>query len=326
MAIVSALVCTRNRPDSLVRTVRSILASTGAHFELIVIDQSDGPESERVLADFITEDPRLRYVRSRARGKGAALNEGLRLARGEIIACTDDDCEVPPEWLTGMARALEEQPTAAIAFCNVSAGPYDRTAGYIPTFERSRSRLLCSIGASRRGLGLGAGMAFRREVVVALGGFDEMFGPGARFASGDDWDISYRALLSGWHIYETAHLSILHHGFLAFKQGRQHTRRDWISGGAEAAKMLRAGRLVAAAAPLWIFLVYAIGPPVADVLRLRRPTQLARIAGFVQGFAAGLRTPVDRRTLLYIQKHDSMGSELGGQEGLRRAASLRPKP
>ena len=107
-------------------------------------------------------------------------------------------------------------------------------------------------------------------------------------------------------MYETAQLSILHHGFLTFKQGRQHTRRDWISGGAEAAKMLRAGRFVAAAVPLWIFSVYAIGPPVADLLRLRRPTQLARIAGFVQGLVAGLRTQVDRRTLLYIRKHNSI--------------------
>jgi GT2 family glycosyltransferase len=150
-------------------------------------------------------------------------------------------------------------------------------------------------------------MAFRREVVLALGGFDEAFGPGARFASGDDLDISYRALLSGWHIYETAQLSILHHGFLTFKQGRQHTRRDWISGGAEAAKLVRAGRLVAAAVPLWIFSAYAVGPPVADLLRLRRPTQLSRIVGFVQGFVAGLRTQVDRQSLMYIQKDDRQG-------------------
>src|ERR1700730_17342703 len=113
MAVVSVLVCTSNRPGSLLRTVRSLLASDAAHFELLVIDQSDGPESEQALAAF-TSDPRLRYVRSRAQGKGAALNEGLRLARGDIVALTDDDCEAPPDWAAGMAQALEEQPTAAI--------------------------------------------------------------------------------------------------------------------------------------------------------------------------------------------------------------------
>jgi glycosyltransferase involved in cell wall biosynthesis len=71
--------------------------SDGTYFELLVIDQSDGPESEHALAA-LRADPRLRYVRSRARGKGAALNEGLQLARGDFIALTDDDCEAPPDW------------------------------------------------------------------------------------------------------------------------------------------------------------------------------------------------------------------------------------
>jgi GT2 family glycosyltransferase len=298
MGIVSALVCTRGRPGPLLRAVRSLLASDGAQFELIVIDQSDDTESERILAALVA-DPRLRYEHSRSRGKGAALNEGLRLARGQIVVCTDDDCEASPEWVAGMARALEEQSTAAIAFCNVLAGPYDSTAGYIPTYQRHRSRLLCTIGATREGLGLGAGMALRREAVIALGGFDEAFGPGARFASGEEWDLSYRALLRGWHVYLTGQLSILHHGFLTFGQGRQHTRRDWISAGAEGAKLLRAGRLEAAALPLWLFSTYALWPPFADMLRLRRPRQLARMAGFAQGFVAGLFTRMDRRTLRY---------------------------
>src|SRR5678815_5644788 len=122
MNIVSAIICTRQRPDSLVRTVRSLLASDGA-FEVIVIDQSDDADSERALAAF-KSDLRCRYVRSTARGKGAALNEGLRLARGEFVVCTDDDCEAPGGWVTSMAGVLEEQPTAAIVFCNVTAAPY----------------------------------------------------------------------------------------------------------------------------------------------------------------------------------------------------------
>jgi glycosyltransferase involved in cell wall biosynthesis len=297
MGIVSALVCTRGRPGSLLRAVRSLLASDGAHFELLVIDQSDGPESEQALAALA--DPRLRYVRSRARGKGAALNEGLRLVRGDIVALTDDDCEAPPGWAEGMARALEAQPAAAIAFCNVTAEPHDRKAGYVPAFERRRDRLVRSIGASLGELGLGAGMAVRRAAVVAIGGFDEAFGPGARFGSGDDWDISHRMLLSGWHVYQTAQLSILHHGFRTFAEGSEHARRDWVAIGALCAKPLRAGHVRAIVTPLWYFSVLALWPPVRDVLRLHRPSGLSRIAGFVLGFAQGLRTPVDRKTLLF---------------------------
>ena len=110
MGIVSALVCTRDRPGALVKTVGSLLASDGIQFELIVIDQSDGPESEQALATLVS-DPRLRYVRSAVRGKGAALNEGLRLTRGEIVACTDDDCEAPPDgWREWPARLKSSPP------------------------------------------------------------------------------------------------------------------------------------------------------------------------------------------------------------------------
>jgi GT2 family glycosyltransferase len=158
---------------------------------------------------------------------------------------------------------------------------------------------LRSIGDCREGLGFGAGMILRRDIVLELGGFDETFGPGARFASGDDHDLCHRVLLRGWHVYETTDVSILHHGFLTFADGRAHTRRDWTSAGAAGAKLLRAGRLEAATLSLWLFSVYALWPPVLDLLRLRRPRQVARIAGFLHGFLDGLRTPVDRKTLLY---------------------------
>lgn len=298
MDIASALVCTCDRPDSLLRTVRSLLAGHGPGFELIVIDQSAGPESRQALEP-VASDPRLRYVHSRTRGKGAALNEGLRMARGDVLACTDDDCEAPVGWATAMGRALEEQPTAAIVFCNVLAPPCDWDAGYVPTYERRRSRLVRSLMATCAGHGMGAGMVLRRDVVLSLGGFDEAIGPGARFPSGDDWDIAHRVLLNGWHVYETAHLSILHHGFRTLAQGREHMRRDWFAIGGVCAKPVRAGYLSAIALALWYLSVHALWPPLHDLLRLRRPRGLSRIAGFIRGFVEGLRTPIDRKTLLF---------------------------
>ena len=74
MGIVTALVCTRDRPESLVRSIRSLLASSDVQFELVVVDQGDDLKSAQALAPFAS-DPRLRYVRSASRGAGAALNE-----------------------------------------------------------------------------------------------------------------------------------------------------------------------------------------------------------------------------------------------------------
>jgi len=294
---VTALVCTRNRPAGVVRALRSLLEGASPAVELIVVDQSDGDETRAAVSGL--GDARIRYLRSQGRGKGAALNEGLRAASGSIIACTDDDCLVPPGWAARMAEGLKAHPSAALAFCNVVAAPHDSTAGYVPDYVRRRSRLVRSFAATIAGQGLGAGMALRREVILSLGGFDEEFGPGARFPSGDDWDIAGRLLLCGWHVYEDADTFVTHDGFRSFSEGREHARRDWIAIGALCAKPLRARRLGALAFPLREAAVHALLPPLFDLLRLRRPRGMARIAGFAEGFFAGLRTPVDRKTLLF---------------------------
>jgi glycosyltransferase involved in cell wall biosynthesis len=295
---VSVLVCTRNRPDALVRIVRSLLAPSGDSFELIVIDQSDGSRSWEVLGRY-RSDPRLRYVACDSRGKGAALNEGLRLAAGDIVVCTDDDCEAPGGWAADMARVMIAHPTAAIVFCNVTGGPYDARAGYVPMYQQAHDRMLSSIIDARHGLGLGAGMAVRRKAVIAFGGFDEAFGPGARFASGDDWDLSLRALARGWHVYDTSCVSILHHGYRTLAEGRDHAVRDWVAIGALCAKPIRAGHLNAIVVSTWLFWSMAVWPALRDVARLRRPSGRSRIVGFVRGFSRGLRIPLDRRTLLF---------------------------
>ncbi len=297
--LVTAIVCTRNRPEPVVRAVGSLLRPGSEQLELIVVDQSDGAQTEESLHGFAS-DPRFRYHRSQMRGKGAALNEGIRLARGAIIVCTDDDCEAPAGWVIGMARALELQETAVVAFCSVVPVPYDTKLGYVPAYECKQNRLLQSVSATCKGIGLGAGMALRRDFVLAVGGFDETFGPGARFPSADDWDIALRALLSGKHVYEASGLSIVHDGFRTFEEGRKHARRDWLAIGALCAKPLRAGHLRALIVFTWLFSTKALWPPISDLLHLRKPRGMVRIVAFLQGFALGIRTPVDRKTLRFL--------------------------
>jgi len=282
----------------VVNSVSSLLDPRGADLELFVIDQSDDDATEIALRPF-ADDPRFRYLRSSRRGKGAGLNEGLAAATATVVVLTDDDCRAPAGWALAMARFFESRPSVAIAFCRVVPVPYDAGEGYVPAFEPTQERVLRSITSVRHGLGLGAAMAIRRDIALSLGGFDECFGPGGRFPSADEWDISMRALLKGWHVLETAELSVIHDGFRSFSEGREHARRDWIALGAVCAKPLRAGYLHAVVVPLWIFSLRALWPPLFDLLRLRKPSGFARIAGFARGFANGLMTDVDRKTLLF---------------------------
>jgi glycosyltransferase involved in cell wall biosynthesis len=65
---VSILVCTRNRPESLERALRSLLASEDVVFELVVVDQSNGDATRRLIDGI--DDCRVRYHRSNTRGLG----------------------------------------------------------------------------------------------------------------------------------------------------------------------------------------------------------------------------------------------------------------
>jgi GT2 family glycosyltransferase len=298
---VTAVVCTRNRPTQIGNAVSSLLTGSDDGVELVVIDQSTGPETELALAPW-RHDPRLIYRHTQTIGKSAGLNLGIELAQGSVVVFTDDDCQVPAGWARAMAKVLESRPRVALVFCNVAPVPHDPDAGYVPAYQRTRSRLVTSLAGLRDGLGLGAGMAIRREVLLSVGGFDESFGPGARFPSADEWDIAIRLLVSGWQIFETPELSIVHDGFRSFEEGREHARRDWVALGAVCAKPLRGGHLRAVVVPLYYYPVAALWAPFSDLLHLRRPRGLVRITAFLRGFANGMQAPMDERTLRYLPR------------------------
>jgi GT2 family glycosyltransferase len=294
--LVTVLVCTKDRPGDVERAVRSLLATEGVTIELIVVDQSDGQETE-TMTRALSQGGRLRYVRSKTRGKGAAMNEGLMMGRSEFVVCTDDDCEAPPNWVAGMATVLEQHPEVGAVFSNVVAGPYDPSRGYVPTFERKSDRLFTSVLSTGGRLGLGAGMALRREAVLAVGGIDEALGPGARFPSGDDHDIELRLLMRGWAVFHTAQIATVHHGFRSFADGREHARRDWTAIGAYLGKLGRAGHPSALLLAIWVLGRFALLPPLNDVAHARPPQGLVRITSFFRGLVAGVSSPVDRRTM-----------------------------
>jgi hypothetical protein len=198
-----------------------------------------------------------------------------------------------------MTRILHSRPKAVILFCRVVPVPHDRTAGYVPAYELAQSRSLRSVRDICDGLGIGAAMAIRRDFVTSMGGFDESFGPGARFPSADEWDIVIRALLTGHEVHETADLTLVHDGFRTFAQGQAHARRDWLALGAVCAKPLRAGYWSAMVVAVWLFTTRAVWPPLADVFSMRKPRGLGRIFAFMQGFASGFATPVEKATLRF---------------------------
>ncbi len=105
----SIVVPTYNGAKELPDTLRSLAAlTTGADWELIVVDNNSTDSTREIVeAAAQTFPTELRYMLETEQGRSAALNAGIRQARGEIIATTDDDVRVEPDWLDRAAEALE---------------------------------------------------------------------------------------------------------------------------------------------------------------------------------------------------------------------------
>ncbi len=88
-AAVSVLVPVHNAGPLLLQAVQSVLAQTHADFELVLID--DGSTDGCIEAVAALGDPRILLLRQPRQGAPAALNRGLREARGELIAFLDHD-------------------------------------------------------------------------------------------------------------------------------------------------------------------------------------------------------------------------------------------
>jgi glycosyltransferase involved in cell wall biosynthesis len=297
MVSVSVLICTYGRGDSVVSTVRSVLANQHPDFEMILVDQNTTPETEIAIIQFL-QDPRFHYLRSTTRGKGSGLNVGLTQCQGEFVLFTDDDCEVPPNWVEEMRNAFSVNSHIGMVFCGVKAGPHDPTAGFVPAYT-PKTRLVRSIPDKCRARGIGAGMAMRKNLLNALGGFDECMGPGARFPAADEGDIALRVLLHHEWVHETDTVSVIHHGFRTWEEGKSLAKRDWTGVGAMLAKPIKCGHwsilLLVAYEGFFMSLIH----PLSAVLRLRRPRGFKGFLYFCVGFWAGLSMQVDRTTLRY---------------------------
>lgn len=297
----AVVISTRNRGKKIAPLVESVLASNERNFEMVIVDQSDGTETEEAVAPFLS-DSRLRFTRSPLRGTSRGRNLAVSMTTAPIIVITDDDCIVPPEWLTRMMQPFEQNPRVGVVFCNVDPVPVQEL-GFTPSIHFSANRTVTTVDeawkSARHRLALGAGMAVRRTTFEELRGFDELLGPGSTFPSCEDNDLAWRALLRGWLVYENADVTVMHDGFRPLSEVRSLVSRDCLAAGGAMAKYLQTGHwqigLVVAS---WIYRL-GIRDPAQDVLARRKPRGFKRPYWLLQGIARGLRTPVDPGTLCY---------------------------
>jgi glucosyl-dolichyl phosphate glucuronosyltransferase len=208
---ISIIISTRNRAESLVRTLDSFKAvqiPDGAKAEILVVDNASTDNTRAVAQGAHSGGFSLRYLLEPASGKMHAQNRGLSAAQGTILLTTDDDVVPSKDWLLRMTGPLMRRD-------------YDAMVGRIelgaelsrPWMTNMHKRWLASPGADGR-IGplelIGASMGFHRCVLERVPEFDTELGPGA-LGFADDALFSWQLQEAGFRIGEEPGALVTHH-------------------------------------------------------------------------------------------------------------------
>jgi len=291
---ITVVVSTRNRGDSIVKTVETILSSDYPQFELTIIDQSEDESTGASLLPF-TKNPHLHYLRTLSEGVSTGRNFGINSTQNELIAVTDDDCEIPGGWLKELAAAFSIDPRIGVVFGNALPGPHDQSAGFIPSYVRKDPFLARSIYEKHRVEGISACMGLRRSVWQRLGGFDERLGAGTSFKSAEEVDFTIRTLLAGYFVYETPNVAIIHHGFRTWKESLTLIPGYWYGTGAMFAKHIKCGHLPVVLLLMYLGMRWLPGGSLVTASLGKNTQRWLRLTSFIKGFGAGFFTSTDKK-------------------------------
>lgn len=234
---VSVVVCTRERPDQLKRCLDSFQNLSRSPQDILVVDNAPRSDSTRRV---VSRFPDIRYIREPKAGLDVARNCGIHHTSGSIIAFTDDDATVHPDWIARIREGFKDPDIMAVTGLVLPAELETEAQflfetywgfgrGYLPKVFSSRSfEIARSRGVPVWEIGAGANMAFRREIFDEVALFDERLDVGAAGCSGDS-EMWYRILARGWkclyqptavaYHYHRRDMPDLHHQIHGYMRG-----------------------------------------------------------------------------------------------------------
>ena len=242
---VSVVVAAFDAEGTIGECVESLLALRYPDdlLEIVVVDNGSRDGTRRILEGFgeaimVGDEP--------IRGPAAARNAGVRLANGEVIALTDADCTVAPDWLTELVPALAEPAVGIVGGTNLAHRPANRAELYGETIHDHRRSIL----AWRPPYVITMNWAARRSLFDDVGLFDESL------SRGSDVEFSYRVVRAGYrlayspgaviyHRNEHSLFGLVHEGWVHGLHGRRtaHRYADLVTEAKERSRALPTERL-----------------------------------------------------------------------------------
>jgi GT2 family glycosyltransferase len=196
---ISVIVCTYNGEGTLRSCLEGLSELRYPNFEVVVVNDGSTDGTDR-----ITEEYDFRLIRTENQGLASARNVGLEAATGEIVAYLDADARPDPDWLTHLAVAFMRSRHSAVGGPNIPPPSDGTVAECVANAPGGPIHVLLSDQEAEHIPG--CNMAFLKERLKAIGGFDPQF----RIA-GDDVDICWRLQNDGQTVGFSPGAVVWHH-------------------------------------------------------------------------------------------------------------------
>jgi len=180
---VSVVIPTRDRPDLLALTLRTVLWQECVETEILVVDDGDEPATAELVDR--AENHRVRLVRnSGPRGVSGARNTGIAAAHGQWIAFLDDDDLWAPRKLHAQ---LATAATSGAAWVYAGDVTIDEQLRVISGAPPSAPETVVAELRRHNAVPAGASnVVVRRDLLGAVGMFDP------QLRTSEDWDLWLR--------------------------------------------------------------------------------------------------------------------------------------
>jgi glycosyltransferase involved in cell wall biosynthesis len=178
---VSVVVCAYNAERTMEACLASLETLDYPDYEVIVVNDGSRDRTLEISERF----PYCRIISQENKGLSVARNVGAEAATGEIVAYTVSDCVADPDWLTYLVARMETGNLAACGGPNFPPPEDSLVPAAVAVSPGGPTHVLISDEVAEHIAG--CNMAFRRDALMALGGFDPQYR-----AAGDDVDICWR--------------------------------------------------------------------------------------------------------------------------------------
>jgi GT2 family glycosyltransferase len=193
--VVSIIICSRNRAAGLGQTIATLAKITTNHnWEALLVDNASTDGTADVMRAAAQANPHLRSLLCAQIGLGAAREFARTNAIGRILAFTDDDCLIAPDFVDQLVQAFDRHPDAGVIGGWI--GQYNPQHLAVTIDERTEVVRHEPKSFVRTGAFHGANLSFRADALTRAGGFDPGLGAGTPFPC-EDIDAVARVLVQG---------------------------------------------------------------------------------------------------------------------------------